>query len=214
MIRVRKSAAAPVELATKGYTCDEVKKAILADQDDKCYICERRVTTDYQVEHLASRSNNSSLVDEWSNLFIACNYCNDKKKTSFDAICHPDQYDVEDVITHTFDPMHENVIFKTASTNESIAKTVSLLSRMFNGTHAPIRTLMESRFYNLFKMQYNFFQSVINDYLAGNKTGMRPIIEEQISIESEFLAFKYAIIMQHPQLRHDFQHLIRWNKPK
>ena len=41
MIRVRKRGDAPEELATKGYTDDAVKRAILEDQDDKCYICER-----------------------------------------------------------------------------------------------------------------------------------------------------------------------------
>lgn len=212
MIRVKKSVAAPSQLATKGYTCDEVKRSILVDQQDKCYICERKVTTDYQVEHLASRSRNEDKTNEWSNLFIACNYCNDKKKNSFDGIAHPDQYDVEDVISQTFDSMNEKVVFQTSSTDESVLQTVSLLDRMFNGTNAPKRSLMESRFYNVFKMKYNYFQSVVHDYLAGNQAEMRPIIEEQISIGSEYLAFKYHIILQNPVLSHDFLHLLKWNK--
>ena len=72
MIRVRKRKVAPEELATKGYTDDAVKRAILEDQDDKCYICERKVTTDYQVEHLASQNAYAAGVNEWENLYIAC----------------------------------------------------------------------------------------------------------------------------------------------
>ena len=49
MIKVYKSDKAPEKLAEAGYTCDEVKQAILNDQKDKCYLCERKVTTDYQA---------------------------------------------------------------------------------------------------------------------------------------------------------------------
>ena len=213
MIRVKKREDAPKELVTKGYGCDEVKKAILEDQYDKCYICERKVTTDYQVEHLVSQTNNEDKVNEWGNLFIACNYCNDKKKTSFDGIAHPDKFNVEDVITHDVDLSNEKVLFSTDSKNEDILLTVKMLDRMFNGTHASSgRVLMESRFYNIFKMKYNHFQGVVNDYLAGKKEEMRPVIEELVDIGSEYLAFKYYVIMQNTQLRSDFQHLLKWNQ--
>lgn len=87
---------------------------------DKCYICERIVTTDYEVEHLASRKNHKSGLNEWENLFIACNYCNDKKKNSFDGIKHPDSYNVEEVIIHSVDLMNEKVNFSTASTEPGV----------------------------------------------------------------------------------------------
>ena len=85
MIKVYKSDKAPEKLAEAGYTCDEVKQAILNDQKDKCYLCERKVTTDYQVEHIVSRTNNKEKVNEWENLFIACNYCNVQYQTK--AMC-------------------------------------------------------------------------------------------------------------------------------
>lgn len=212
MIRVRKRETAPEELAEKGYRDDVVKRAILEDQDDKCYICERKVTTDYQVEHLASQLHYEVGLNEWENLYISCNYCNDKKKTSFDDIKRPDTYNVEEVITHRFDPMNERVVFSTDSTDIGILQTVHLLERMFNGTHAPRRVLMETRFYNQFKMGYNHFQGVVHDYLSGKYDEMRPVIENLISRKSEFLAFKYAIIMENERLRHDFGHLVQWNK--
>jgi len=212
MIRVRKRDDAPVELAAKGYKDDQVKRAILEDQDDKCYICERKLTTDYQVEHLASQANNDEEVNEWANLYIACNYCNDKKKTSFDKISRPDTYNVEDVIVHSFDAMNEQVVFETASTDPGILQTVKLLERMFNGTNAPMRVYMETRFYNQFKMKYNHFQGVIHDYLSGRTEEMRPVIESLLGIKSDFLAFKYKVIMENDILRHDFGDKVVWNK--
>ena len=54
MIKVYKSEKTPDRLSEVGYNCDEVKQAILIDQHDKCYLCERKVTTDYEVEHFFS----------------------------------------------------------------------------------------------------------------------------------------------------------------
>lgn len=213
MIRVRKREEEPAELAGKGYKCDEVKNALLEDQNDKCYICERKVTTDYEVEHLASQKNNTEKVNEWENLYIACNYCNDKKKTAFDDIKHPDTYDVEDVITHSFDAMNESVLFSTSSTDADVMKTVKLLKRMFNGTNAPKqRNLMENRFYNQFKMKYNYFQAAVHDYLLGKTDEMRPVINQLLSEKSEYLAFKYTIIMQNETLKKEFGDKVKWNK--
>lgn len=213
MIRVRKREDAPAELATKGYTDDAVKRAILEDQDDKCYICERKVTTDYEVEHLASQKHDAAGVNEWENLYIACNYCNDKKKTSFDDIQHPDTYNIEDVIRHSVDLENEHVTFTTTSDDPGVEKTVKMLDRMFNGTNAPKRVLMETRFYNQFKLSYNNFQGVVHDYLSGHQEEMRPVIENLIGLKSEYLAFKYAIIMENDILRRDFAECVKWNKP-
>lgn len=213
MIRVRKREDAPAELATKGYTDDAVKRAILEDQDDKCYICERKVTTDYQVEHLASQKHDAAGVNEWENLYIACNYCNYKKKTSFDDIQHPDTYNIEDVIRHSVDLENEHVTFTTTSDDPGVEKTVKMLDRMFNGTNAPRRVLMETRFYNQFKRSYNNFQGVVHDYLSGRHEEMRPVIEALIGLKSEYLAFKYAIIMENDILRRDFAECVKWNKP-
>ena len=71
MIKVRKSAE-PKELAQNGYSCDAVKHALIADTDEKCYICERSSDTDFEVEHLKSRSNYPGFENDWSNLYAAC----------------------------------------------------------------------------------------------------------------------------------------------
>ena len=51
MIKVRKTAE-PKELAIEGFSSDAVKRALIADTDEKCYICERYRDTDFEVEHL------------------------------------------------------------------------------------------------------------------------------------------------------------------
>ena len=78
MIKVRKSAE-PEELAIYGYSCEAVKNVLIADNYEKCYICERYRDTDFEVEHLKSRKKNPDYENDWSNLYAACGYCNKKK---------------------------------------------------------------------------------------------------------------------------------------
>lgn len=104
MIRVHKRKDAPSTLNLRGYKDDEVKKALLEDQHEKCYLCERKMTTDYEVEHLVSQKGDESKINEWNNLFVACNYCNDRKKNNYDDIPLPNGMDFEDIIQQDCDP--------------------------------------------------------------------------------------------------------------
>ena len=79
MIRVKKCSVAPASLSrTKRYDGEDVKKQLLEDHHEKCYICERRLVTDFEIEHFKSQDNHPELKQEWSNLFLVCSYCNGK----------------------------------------------------------------------------------------------------------------------------------------
>ena len=53
MIQLQKTTTAPASLANKKrYDGDDVKDLLAKDHYDKCYICERQRTTDFQIEHL------------------------------------------------------------------------------------------------------------------------------------------------------------------
>ena len=110
MIRICKNADKPQTL-DKSYNTDEVCKQLLMDQNDKCYLCERRLTTDYQVEHFKSQANNGDLKQTWENLFVACGYCNNKKSNKYDDILDPTQYDIETIIEHSNDFVNQKAIF-------------------------------------------------------------------------------------------------------
>ena len=71
---------------------------------------------------------------------------------------------------------------------------------------------MENRFYNQFKMKYNYFQAAVHDYLLGKTDEMRPVINQLLSEKSEYLAFKYTIIMQNETLKKEFGDKVKWNK--
>lgn len=209
MIKVRKSTE-PQELAQNGYSCDAVKHALIVDTDEKCYICERSRDTDFEVEHLKSRRNYPELENDWSNLYAACSYCNKKKGRYHDGMLNPDRCDVEDTIDHKVDLMKEKAIFSSQDGRDSVKSTIKLLTKVFNGTRKPRREL-EQRFWDQFKKEYNDFNAVVNDYLAGN-TNSEEDIRELLDIREEFLAFKYYIIKSNPVLFQVFCNDIIWNK--
>ena len=67
MIRERKSEKVPFSLLnTSQYDGEDVKEQLLKDQHGKCYICERKMGTDFEIEHFKSKNNNPELRQEWT----------------------------------------------------------------------------------------------------------------------------------------------------
>ena len=148
MIRICKNADKPQTL-DKSYNTDEVCKQLLMDQNDKCYLCERRLTTDYQVEHFKSQANNGDLKQTWENLFVACGYCNNKKSNKYDDILDPTQYDIETIIEHSNDFVNQKAIFDSDNRTSEVLSTIKLLNLLFNGKLS-YRNCREQRFYDEF----------------------------------------------------------------
>lgn len=214
MIRVRKCDNAPEALKT-AYNHEDVCKQLLEDQDDKCYLCERHVTTNYQVEHYRSRNHAHGLVKEWTNLYVSCEYCNGKKSDSFDNILQPNMHNIEAIIQHENFFSDKNAVFSSEDTSISVLQTIELLTRLFNGKKIGtkrIRNFKEERFYEEYRQKINIFLKAIDEYISTREDKYREIIEEQLDIKKEFLGFKYAIIQQNPLLKREFGHLTVWNK--
>lgn len=214
MIRVYKREQAPDSLETKGYTDDDVKKALLEDQHDKCYICERKMTTDYQVEHLESRSGAPEKANMWSNLFASCNYCNDRKKHYYDDIPLPDSMDFEDVIRQHCDVINEKMKFSTDSKDPSVKKLMSLLDRAFNGKDQKRgRNLMEKRFWDMDVFYgYTEFLRRITSYMESPTQDNYKLIAEDLSIDAPLLGMKYDFIKNDAMLYCKFKDLMKWNR--
>ena len=165
MIQLQKTTTAPASLATKNkYDGEDVKALLAKDHYDKCYICERQLTTDFQVEHLHSQEHYPDEKYNWENLFFACSYCNGKKSANFDGIVNP--------------------------TKEAI----------------------EERFFEEFLSKMNNFEKAVNDYLSAPTSETKEVVRELLSIEQEFLGFKYWIIKNNPTLFREFSNNIIWNK--
>lgn len=214
MIRIRKHCEAPASLAKQtSWTEEDVIGQLKADQYGKCYLCERIQVTDFQVEHHRSRTNFPALKFEWTNLLWSCGYCNGKKSSSFDNMLNPIDENIEDLVHQSFDFPNAKAIFSnTGDKSEQVNATITFLDRIFNGTNK-IRTIREQHFYDFAISRITSFQEKAISWLQTKSNETESAIIEELSIESEFLGFKYWIIKSNESLHQTFGKYIKWHKP-
>ncbi|WP_455000563.1 HNH endonuclease [Capnocytophaga leadbetteri] len=211
MIQLQKTTTAPASLATKNkYDGEDVKALLAKDHYDKCYICERQLTTDFQVEHLHSQEHYPDEKYNWENLFFVCSYCNGKKSANFDGIVNPTKEAIEEKIVQTLN--YDKADFATDDSSEAIQQTIVLLNRIFNGKNSIRKKIKEENFFKEFLSKMNNFEKAVNDYLSAPTPETKEVIRELLSIEQEFLGFKYWIIKNNPTLFREFSNNIIWNK--
>lgn len=88
---------------------------------------------------------------------------------------------------------------------------MALLGKIFNGTNR-IRNKREQQFYDYAMSKITSFQKMVTDWLKENSKENEKVIIEELSIESEFLGFKYWIIKSNEILLKTFGRYINWNK--
>ncbi len=222
MIRVSKSTDEPATLSkTKRYDGEDVAKQLFADQHHKCYLCERTVDTDYQIEHLKSKKHFPALIQQWTNLLLSCNYCNAKKGDRFDGLISPLTANIEDEIKQTVDFENAKAVFETVCGKQTDAhkQTIILLNRIFNGSKnlqtskLPFRTTREQKLYDHVVAELNSFTETIRQWLDNpDDINLTEAIRKSLSIDSELLGFKYWIVQSNIKVLSQFRDCITWNK--
>lgn len=213
MIRVHKSSVAPASLASKTkYDGRDVLEQLEAYAHGKCYLCERRLIADFEVEHLKSRKNHAGLTYDWNNLLWVCGYCNRKKGDNYDDILNPVTVDIEDEISQVVDFVNKKVVFvATGISTPQHEQTIKLLSIIFNGQKS-LRTKREQNFYNYVASRLSTFQTLIVEWLKNPCEETRAPIIEELSIESDLLGLKYWIVKSNPSVEKEFCKYMVWNK--
>lgn len=212
MIRVAKSEKVPESLSTTiRYDGEDVQVALNQDQLQKCYLCERKRVTDYEIEHLRSRDNYPEKEQEWTNLFLGCGYCNRRKSATYDDILDPANYNVEEIIEQRMDCAAKKAIFSTAHKDLSSQKTVELLNRIHNGKNG-LRTTREEQFFEYVMAQMNQFNYLIMNFLLNPSEENARYVSEGLQSDKEFLGFKYWTIMTNDTLKLRFASEVVWNK--
>ena len=212
MIKVQKSPDVPSSLTTTtAYDGQDVISQLLADQHDKCYICERNRDTDFEIEHHKSQTNYPDLVQEWDNLFMGCRYCNGKKSSDFDNMLNPKGCPIEEEIEQRIDFANKRALFVTNTHDAQHDETVRLLDRVFNGTKR-VRTVKEERFIEQAISIVNKFSDLVVCYLMHPDASTEKAIKDELAIDKELLGFKYWIIRDTPLLYQTFSQDIIWNK--
>ena len=212
MIRVKKNHDVPSSLTTTSrYDGEDVRKQLLVDQNDKCYLCERKRDTDFEIEHHKSTHNFPDLVQDWNNLYMGCGYCNRKKSDSFDNTLVPKDCNIEDEIEHFIDFANKKAVFLSKINDEQHNETTELLSRIYNGTNK-LRTTKEERFFEQAVSVMNRFTDLVMRYQESPTPETAKAVRDELSITKELLGFKYWIIKSDRTLSQVFAADIIWNK--
>lgn len=211
MIRERKSENVPSSLLTTSqYDGEDVKAQLLEDLHEKCYICERKLGTDFEIEHFKSKNNYPELRQEWTNLFLACGYCNKKKSSSFDDNLYPLDTNIENEIEQRIDFSRNKASFVTTINDVTHQNTVRMLHVFYNGKKK-MRVIKEERFFDEAKQKMNRFLEKVNTFLMEPTPANRALVAAELSIEQEMLGFKYWVIRDN-HLEAEFKDEIVWNK--
>jgi len=210
MIRLRKSQTPPEGLK-RAYNDDQVYRVLKEDQDKKCYLCERKLSTDYVVDHFIPQADRADLTKEWTNLFLACDYCNKRKSNKYNQLLNPVDHNIEELIDHT-EAGNPQPVFTTTDTSAEAIQTKDLLTYLYSGGHEKFSPIRVEDFYKDYLQKINPFYEAVTKYLSTSEDSYRDSIINHLHIESELLGFKYSIILKHPTLFSDFGHLVVWNK--
>lgn len=212
MIRVKKTMPPPERLHTAGCNDDSVVRQMHADQNGKCYLCETRMITDFEVEHRHSVAHQGG-KDDWKNIFLACSYCNDKKGARFDDILNPVECNVEEMIEHVYNSSTKEFLFRASvKANAATDETIRLLTLIFNGANPRMLKIREEEFRRKFLYEYNGFLERIVRYLKSPSAETEHPVLDDLAQTSEYLAFKYQVIVSNQKLAAKFGNAVRWNK--
>lgn len=214
MIRVSKCKDAPASLAKgKEYNQDDVQHQLNHDQRKKCYICERLCGTDYHVDHLLCQSRHPDKTYEWSNLLLACSYCNQRKQDK--EIISPLAYNVEELIQQELDFANKTASFTPSSVainlTSELRTTLDFLSTLYNG-RGKLRKEREEIFYKETADRLQAFQGIIIEYLDNPSDKNKQKVLAELDIHRELLGFKYWILKSNPKLFEEFENATRWNR--
>ncbi|MCH5223355.1 MAG: hypothetical protein J1E82_04875 [Muribaculaceae bacterium] len=213
MIRVYKHNVTPSSLLiTKAYDGEDVKIQLLSDQHDKCYLCERYLVTDFEIEHHKSKDNYPHLIQNWNNLFLVCRYCNGKKSKNYDDTLYPVTINIEEEIRQIIDFDNKQAKFEALSDPSSQhTNTIDLLNKIFNGKDK-IRKIKEKKFFDYIVSIVNDFSQLIRDFQKSPSITTKNLIIEALQINKEMLGFKYWMIKSNEDLLKEFGEYIIWNK--
>lgn len=214
MIRVNKTVEIPPSLQVENcthYDGQDVQKTLVNDQFGKCYLCEQNPGKDFEIEHLKPKSEGYSpeLKYEWTNLFLACKYCNGRKPNNLE-ILNPLIHNIEDCISQRIDYYSKKVEFHSTSDDLSTRQTIELLDRLFNGK-SHIRDVKSKVLFDDLNREISFFlEMLIQHKTDGNKQN-KQIIIDLLHLSKEFLGVKYWIIKDSGMFD-EFKDFIVWNK--
>lgn len=214
MIRVFKCDQAPLVLkSSANYNTTAVREQLRKDQHRKCYVCERRLIVEDQIDHLKNKKEHDELKTEWSNLLLICGYCNGRKGQR--EIISPLAHNIEELIEQQLSDGTSKVIFTSSSLGVAsgidLDSTIEYLSKLYNSTGRLVDDKAQA-LYNYTEGELTSFHEIIRAYQEEPSAENRQKVLAQLDVRGELLGFKYWILKSKPELFVEFEGATRWNR--
>lgn len=193
-----------------GYNTPEVNAALREMFHGKCYICENKEATSYQIEHLAAHRGNLNLKYDWQNLFWACAHCNNTKLDRFEPILDCTKEDIEAAIAFRkkgYFGTDEELLFEPLDDREATLNTGQLLREVYYGT-TPQKKIEAAILRKQLRKEIAEFKRYVRDYKEAEdeeKEDLKCLLKRELGDASPFAAFKRWLIRDnkesYPELR-------------
>ena len=188
---------------------DEVIKALQEIFHHKCYICENKHSTEWEVEHLIPHGDNLDLKFDWNNLFWACGHCNHIKGKKFTPILNCTEVEVDEIISFRkigYFGTNESLKFEkvdSSSNNKEIQMTCKLLKRVYYGK-TPQEQIGAKILRHDIRDELTEFKNYVRDYneaTGEDKEDLFLTIRNKLKSNSQFAAFKRWIVRDNPNCK-------------
>lgn len=183
------------------YNTENVNQALREIFHGKCYICEYKRASSYQIEHLIPHRENAKLKYDWNNLFLVCAHCNNVKLAKYNPILDCTKEPVEKLIAFRkkgyFGAKEELEFMPVGMGNEAVKNTVSLLKDVYYGTTDQKK--FEARIIRrALRKNIAEFKEYVREYQeaesADEKEDIADLLKRELRDSSEFTAFKRWLI--------------------
>lgn len=181
------------------YNTLEVNEALREIFHGKCYICENRQITSYQIEHLIPHRENPELKYDWNNLFLACAHCNNIKLEKFDPIIDCTKENVEELIAFRkkgYFGTDEKLLFEALDLSIETQNTVRLLQEVYYGS-TPQKKMEATILRRILRKELSEFKEYVREYMEAQdeeKEDLKFLLQQQLRVSSPFAAFKRWLI--------------------
>lgn len=181
------------------YNTPEVNAALVEMFHKKCYICENKIITSYQIEHLIPHRKDNELKYDWNNLFLSCAHCNNTKLGKYDPILDCTKENIDAVIAFRkegYFGCDETLTFEALDERPETKNTVSLLNAVYYG-NTPQKKMEATILRRNLRKDLSEFKEKVREYKEAegeDKEDLEMLIKKELKNSSAFTAFKRWLI--------------------
>lgn len=181
------------------YNTQEVNSALYEVFYGKCYICENKAISSFQIEHLKPHKGDVDLKFDWNNLFWSCAHCNNMKSAKYDNILDCTKEDVDKLISFRrigYFGQPERLEFKALDDRIETVNTVALLEYVYYG-ETPQKIMEANVLRRNLRKELSRFKELVREYKETDgeeKADLEAALKRELKNSSEFVAFKRWLI--------------------